>query len=576
MFRVRLSGSDIAPTERRAHLVWEGSLGNPPGPDGGKSRPEGTRWSDLPELASMEREVWPDAPGSPRLWRRLLEEGAASDVWTGETPETWSPLGKASYSSFGALAASTRTALAMAGRRRGGRDGAVPSFLERSGVQILELASDSETLGALTFTPFAFLVPIDHGAEQARLSLIDDPVVHGDLEVRDAELRGLGLEEPVESVLVWRLYRGGNSSTTESISTGRGGTFRIPLGVVEGAAYLVGRLAMTVNRRMRRPERDPWFEGRLDRAVFDDLKLKRATAEECPDVGDLSGSSGMGPDAIVAVHGTMGCAVPLARALAVDLAGRAPILRFEHDTWHPIGDNARELAAAVQEAGLERVLFVAHSRGGLVARHAMGVLRDEAPDIETRLIAVGTPFAGTPLIGAAESGLLGMHTALGALRLLTGPVLDAVSRLTGLLLKGRLPAGIREMHPNEAYLGAFAGSSTDGISAIAGRADPNGAAESYGIAIALRRGALRGVFRDEATGNTILNDYVVPTASASSRIAADRTLEVECDHFSFFNHPEVRAYLAADDWRASSTPTNPSADEVRRASDANDDDLLVW
>ena len=550
MFRVRLSGPEIEPVERFAHLVWEGSLGSPPGHEGDKARPTGTRWSKLLSLEAMEPRLWPDAPGAPPLWHRLLHEGAESDVWTGETVETWSPLGQVSHSSFGELSATTQTIVTMRDRRDGVTDGGVPTFLERSGVQMLRMDDESGPVGAVTFSPFAFIVPIDAGAEEARLELEPDPVVFADLDVRDTELRVLGFGATVEYALVWRLYRGGNSSVVDGITTERGRLFEIGLGLVEGAAYLVGRLAMTVNRNMQRPERDPWFRGRVERAVFDDLELERTTAEDCPELGDVA-SGTMGTDAIIAIHGTMGCAVPMARSLAVDLDGRGPILRFEHDTWNTIPENADALVAGIQSAGLKRVLFVAHSRGGLVARQAMRDLREAAPDVEARLIAVGTPFAGTPMIGAAESGLLGVRATLGALRLLTGPALDTISRLAGLLIKGRLPVGLRDMHPRETYLKAFRGSSTTGISAVAGTVDPNGPRESYGIAVALQRGGTRGIFHDADTNAAILNDYIVPTASASHRIPADRTLEVECDHFSYFSHPEVRAWLAAYPWHTS-------------------------
>lgn len=549
MFRVRMAGPEIDPVERVAQLVWEGSLGEPPGGDAGKVRPSGSRWSDLPSLVAMERQLWPDAHGAPGLWQRLLREGAASDVWTGDTVETWSPLGRVSYSSFGALSAFTQTVLASLELRSAPSGGAALSFLVRSSVQMLRMDDDSGSIGAVTFSPFAFIVPIDAGVEEAQLELRDDPVVFADLEVRHDELRALGIDERVEHVLVWRLYRGSNSSVVDGVTTERNRRYPIGLDLIEGAAYLVGRLAMTVNRTMRRPERDPWFRGRVERANLDDLGLERRTAEECPEVGDVAPGS-VGSDAIIAIHGTMASAIPLARSLAVDLDGRGPILRFEHDTWNSITANAKALSTAVQSAELKRVLFVAHSRGGLVGRQAIGYLRDDAPDVEARLIAVGTPFAGTPLIGAAESGLLGMHAALGALRLLTGPALDAVSRLAGLLVKGRLPEGIRDMHEEASYLDAFAGSSTADITAIAGATDPNGPAESYGVAGVVKLGGIRGIFRDAATKETRRNDYVVPTASALHRIPADHALEVECDHFTYFSHPEVRARLAADPWRA--------------------------
>ncbi|MFC9919657.1 esterase/lipase family protein [Agromyces binzhouensis] len=398
----------------------------------------------------------------------------------------------------------------------------------------------------MTITPFAFIVPIDPGAVEAVLETDSgtdtEESIRTDTALRARELRGLLQDEPIESVILWRLYRGSNSSAVDGLCAARDGVYRIGLGVVEGAAYLVGRLAMTVNRRMRRPERDPWMHGRLDRAIFDDLMLKRKTAEECPELRHLP-PGGVGPAAIIAVHGTMACGIPLARSLAVDMAGSGPILRFEHDTWNAIPENARDLADGIQAAGLRKVLLVAHSRGGLVCRQAMGYLRDADPEIDVRLVAVGTPFAGTPMIGAAESGLLGMRVALGALRLLTGPVLDGVSRLAGVLIKGHLPRGLRDMHPDETYLKAFAGTSTSEILAVAGHVDPNGPHDSYGVATAAASGSAGGIFLDPATGAELLNDYVVPTESASHRIPTERTLRVECDHFSFFSHPEVRVLL---------------------------------
>ena len=58
----------------------------------------------------------------------------------------------------------------------------------------------------------------------------------------------------------------------------------------------------------------------------------------------------------------MACALPLAEALR-KRAGPTSVVRFEHDTWLPIIDNASELAARLADVGARDVLLVAHSRG---------------------------------------------------------------------------------------------------------------------------------------------------------------------------------------------------------------------
>ncbi len=552
MFRVVTRTADRSIRERRSHLVWEGSLGQSQDGVTEKFRPEGTPWSDLPDLADAANDLWPDAEHVPSLWERLIREGSNSDVWTSGTPEEWSPLGQCSYSSFGALMAEAATADQVT-VSRGGEPSPI-FFEERAGVQMLGLISQDELVGGLSITPFAFIVPVDAGTVEIELELLEDSVIEDDLKERRTELQLLGVAEPPELALMWRLYRGTNSSAVDGQESAPEPTFRIVPGVIAAGAYLVGRLVVTVNGHVRRDDRDPFFRGRVAHAEVADLKIGRRTVEECPELEVVAKGGGVGSAAIVAVHGTMACAIPLARELSAIFAGRGPILRFEHDTWHGIHVNGTALAKDIRSAGIRDVLFVAHSRGGLVARQAMANLRDEAPETTCRLIAVGTPFAGTPVVAAVESGMLGMRAALGVIRVLTGPAIDTVSRLLGMLIKGRLPLGIAQMHPAEGYLAAFAGTQLP-ITAIAGYVDPNGPADSWGVAA--QRGLGDAVFRDPETSSPMRHDYVVPTSSAASRVDPTALLEVECDHSSYFVHPEVRAYLAADPW---SPPVDPSAE----------------
>jgi hypothetical protein len=73
---------------------------------------------------------------------------------------------------------------------------------------------------------------------------------------------------------------------------------------------------------------------------------------------------------VVAVHGTMSTGLALAAAVSTGPAPLPVITRFEHNTWLPVEVNGQEFARLVAGRIGERVLFVAHSRGGLVAGHA--------------------------------------------------------------------------------------------------------------------------------------------------------------------------------------------------------------
>jgi len=85
-----------------------------------------------------------------------------------------------------------------------------------------------------------------------------------------------------------------------------------------------------------------------------------------------------------------------------------PIAKRLHSLGHPVyfvqdlGFNSRaidESAALVQrflgERELTGVIIVAHSKGGLIGKHMMGV--DDTDGRVLRMIAVNTPFSGSPL-----------------------------------------------------------------------------------------------------------------------------------------------------------------------------------
>ncbi len=121
------------------------------------------------------------------------------------------------------------------------------------------------------------------------------------------------------------------------------------------------------------------------------------------------------PIHIVFVHGGLSCCFdafvdlfPRIRTSLVETGvavQMVSMLRFEHDTYQPIRNNAERLCALVMqklapEDGGEcpDLLFIAHSRGGLVARLASDLLIDRANWSKERLevFTYGSPHRGTP------------------------------------------------------------------------------------------------------------------------------------------------------------------------------------
>jgi len=83
-----------------------------------------------------------------------------------------------------------------------------------------------------------------------------------------------------------------------------------------------------------------------------------------------------------------------------------PLAERLHASGHPVhvvralGNNARPIAQSAEiaqryldAAGLEQVVLVAHSKGGLIGKHMM-LVNDHAGRI-SRLIAIATPFGGS-------------------------------------------------------------------------------------------------------------------------------------------------------------------------------------
>ena len=230
--------------------------------------------------------------------------------------------------------------------------------------------------------------------------------------------------------------------------------------------------------------------------------------------------------------------------LAVQLRGLwpgtvppVPIIRFEHDTWHRLEQNAIELADGIRASRASSVLVVAHSRGGLVATRALAILAngsDADKPIHAKLITLGTPFLGTPLAHAADALWASVHTAMGAVRLVGGPALDAITRILSWTIKKSPPDGIRLMYPTSDVLPSLRDGIAPDAILVAGHTD-DGESDYYGLKRAWRGGLAEGAFGGER------NDLVVETSSS----LAGRTsgIVISSDHSSYLLEPTVQQVI---------------------------------
>lgn len=141
------------------------------------------------------------------------------------------------------------------------------------------------------------------------------------------------------------------------------------------------------------------------------------------------------PLPVVLVHGLFGFdEIAIGRSRHAYFKGIAPVLEQEgrrvvHARLAAMGtieSRARELADCILALDGSRVIILAHSMGGLDARHAIAKL-GLAPSVAA-LVTVGAPHRGTPVadLTTALAGKLGIARALA----LAGVGLEALHDLT--------------------------------------------------------------------------------------------------------------------------------------------------
>ena len=250
-------------------------------------------------------------------------------------------------------------------------------------------------------------------------------------------------------------------------------------------------------------------------------------------------------------------ALALRNDTARKLADRVAVVGWPHDTLTSIRANAGELADLIDRvfAGMAappRIVFVAHSRGGLVARAtAVELLSSPAVgrwrDALSGIVTFGTPHDGAAL---AEHDARGLATYL-LLAQSTGRVASIGDVLT--YLDARTAEGLENLKPVNAVTESREQSFVDRlyererglrdagghryppIIAVGGRLDDKGRDDWRKRAA----GALVDRWLDEPD-----HDLVVElTSSTSPRTLPDVTMTVVSSHFDYFTAP-----AATHDW----------------------------
>lgn len=315
---------------------------------------------------------------------------------------------------------------------------------------------------------------------------------------------------------------------------------------------LRGRLAVRawrwVGAPLERPVADPMWQSRLHR----DIETYSEAADVVPDVRAVPTVDAVdtgtalvpfpGLRMLVWVHGTVSTALEATDVLRHDVS--VPFFRYEHDTFLEIDENAYDLARLLADRLRHRgrVDLVGHSRGGLVARVAADLLRHGSlehgvpcrDDLRVRVLTLGTPHAGTPVVNAGSRAL----TALaGAARFGAAPLPDPASMLLKYLLRFvRLPSGIKDMAVRSGFLRALAvtGAPPDLVS-VGGDYRRGPIPESSGVRAL---GRVRGLFEGRP------NDLVVGVRSATA-VGRGVSLDESCGHFGYAHRAEVRRELSA-------------------------------
>jgi pimeloyl-ACP methyl ester carboxylesterase len=481
----------------------------------------------LGELADRAGVIWPDDEVDSSLWQRVLGDAANGNL-LGQTPESWSPLGSAPNSeTLEQLREAARLEDESDARHGLDRAGGVRIGRNDRRLVIPEISlldGDGDPLGAVVFGSICCVAVLPGDTEEFRLDYLptDTEQRAEDDAARDV-LSDYAVGETYQ-IVVWRTYFGSNTHITDAVSGLGQWVQSAGRSIARGAGVLVGRI-IHARAHPKKYLHDFTRHKRLRKA----LSLDPNAWHSLPDLRDIGAAKG---NVVIAVHGTMACAVPLATEIRRILAGDVGVGlgRFEHDTWLPVAQNARELAEFLDSSRADRVTLIAHSRGGLVATMAARLTAHS----NVQVITLGTPFRGTPVAHAGELPVLGYRSLLGVIRGLSGgfaPV-SLSTRLAGFLVK-EVPEGIQVMEPR--WCENFSGPPPKLVAAVCGSLTE----QTLQHKDTYQFHALAGVRSKVFAG--VDNDLVVSTASATGDHTSPTI--VDCDHFSYLEVDEVADVL---------------------------------
>jgi hypothetical protein len=206
------------------------------------------------------------------------------------------------------------------------------------------------------------------------------------------------------------------------------------------------------------------------------------------------------------------------------------LYRYEHDTFRPLSENSSELAGLISErVHAQRLLIVAHSRGGLVARLALDDLSRRGYRGQVELYTFGTPHQGTPLVQIGGKALNLLYKLgediVGSLPHLT-PLTKAYSYLID---SPTLPRGIDVMREDSDVMDLLRRLNDPAqVRSYGSDFDIRNQPSGFGIVV---EGALSGAFDGSP------NDLVVPTGSSLGFGTPQQALT--CSHVHYFSQPSV-------------------------------------
>jgi hypothetical protein len=229
------------------------------------------------------------------------------------------------------------------------------------------------------------------------------------------------------------------------------------------------------------------------------------------------------------VHGTASCALEGIKDLPA--LPQIPMYRFEHDTFHEIGENADNLATLINQLGYSRTHILAHSRGGLVARFCQQIVSNRYGK-QCRVVTFGTPHLGTPMADAAAGGLALLMRA-GDFIVDGIPYASYARRIAGMFVGVDLPAGVKAMQPSSEVLRSYASLLHQPFESWAGVYRDTGGTTSYGTDIG---NIASGMFGDNTE-----HDLVVPTQSS---LGGNTAMRLETSHFDYFKQAAVQSFIA--------------------------------